>query len=173
MLWVNLIMDTFAALALASLPPNSIVMTDKPRRSTDSIISRPMMWFIIGFGVLFATFMITGFYYLLHMHGDHMIHQFLDKKEVAFYFSTFVFLQFWNMFNARAFMSGHSAFHNIGGSKVFFAVIAVIFVGHILIVQLGGAMFGCAPMGLREWAMVIGGTAPVMLIPEIYRIIKH
>ena len=176
MLWVNLIMDTFAALALASLPPNSIVMRVPPRRAHDSIITPAMSWFVGVIGVFFAAVMIGLFYLMLHHQlgeGGRLIHASIDPQEVSIYFSFFVFLQFWNLFNAKSFGSGHSAFHNLRGSKVFFLIIAVIFVGQILIVQWGGAMFGVAPMTLRQWLIVVGATMPVMLVGELWHAVAR
>lgn len=171
MLWVNLIMDTFAALALASLPPNSRVMRDRPRRDTDSIISRSMAMFILGTGVLFAVVMLAGLYYLLYAHNDgqsHIYSMALEPSEISVYFTTFVFVQFWNMFNARSFGSGHSAFHNMRDSKLFFITAAVIFFGQILIVECFGELFACQPMTPRQWLYIVLGTMPIMLVGEIY-----
>ncbi|MCQ2288681.1 MAG: calcium-translocating P-type ATPase, PMCA-type [Muribaculaceae bacterium] len=171
MLWVNLIMDTFAALALASLPPNSRVMRDRPRRDTDSIISKSMAMFILGTGILFALIMLGGLYYLLHLHNDgqsHIYSMVLEPGEVSVYFTTFVFLQFWNMFNARSFGSGHSAFHNVKDSKLFFTTAAVIFFGQIFIVECCGDLFACQPMTPKQWVAIVLGTMPVLLVGEIY-----
>lgn len=176
MLWVNLIMDTFAALALASLPPNSRVMRDRPRRDTDNIITRSMAMFILGTGVLFAILMLGGLYYLLHAHNDghaHIYSMSLEPGEVSMYFTTFVFMQFWNMFNARSFGSGHSAFHKPGKSKLFFATAAVIFFGQILIVEFCGDLFACQPMTLQQWVTIILGTMPILLIGEIYHKLRR
>ena len=173
MLWVNLIMDTFAALALASLPPNSRVMRDKPRREGDNIITRSMMWFILGTGVFFSIVMLAAFYFLLHLHATEGASiGIIEPQEISIYFTTFVFLQFWNLFNARSFGSGHSAFHNIGGSKLFFMTVLVILMGQLLIVQYAGDMFACVPMDLKYWLYTFFGTMPVMLAGEIYHAVK-
>ncbi len=172
MLWVNLIMDTFAALALASLPPSEDVMREKPRKSDASIITKSMGRFIFGVAIAFTLFMLTFFFYLIHFHtgegGATMLNARISPDEVSLYFSTFVFLQFWNLFNAKSFDSGHSAFRNIKGSKIFFTVVAIIFVGQILIVECGGKMFNVAPMSIEQWLTVIVITSPVMLIGEAY-----
>lgn len=176
MLWVNLIMDTFAALALASLPPNQIVMTDRPRRATDNIITRPMAMFIGGCGIAFSAVMIGAFYFLLHHHtgnGCNLANASIDPQEISIYFTTFVFLQFWNLFNAKSFGSGHSAFHNFKESKLFFGTIVVIFVGQILIVEYGGSMFACVPMTLKQWAIIIAATSPVMLLGELHHLLTR
>ena len=176
MLWVNLIMDTFAALALASLPPNSRVMHDRPRRDTDSIITPSMTAFIAGTGVLFSAIMLGAFYFMLYHHntsGDHIYNMMLDPQEKSMFFTTFVFLQFWNLFNARSFGSGHSAFHNIKDSKLFFATILVIIIGQFLIVQYGGTMFATVPMTPAQWAITLGGTSVVMIAGEVYHLFFH
>jgi len=173
MLWVNLIMDTFAALALASLPPNSIVMRQPPRRSGEHIITRSMAWFIVVVGCLFAAVMTWLYYAMLHSQDGPLLHASISPREVSVYFSTFVFLQFWNLFNAKSFGSGHSAFHNLDGSKVFFVIVAVILVGQVMIVQLGGRMFDVEPLPLADWVRIIALTCPVMLIGEGYHLVRR
>ena len=173
MLWVNLIMDTFAALALASLPPNSIVMRRPPRRAGEHIITPSMAWFIVLVGGVFAVTMTWLYYTLLHNQGGPMLHASFDRHEVSIYFSTFVFLQFWNLFNAKSFGSGHSAFHNAEDSRVFFAIVAVILVGQVLIVQFGGRMFDVSPLSLSEWLGIIGCTSIVMWLGELYHWVRR
>lgn len=172
MLWVNLIMDTFAALALASLPPNSIVMRVPPRRSGESIITGSMMKSILGAGLTFAAIMIAAFVLILRYHvagsGGSIISQQISPTELAMFFTTFVFLQFWNMFNAKSFASGHSAFHNIGGSKTFFSVALIILLGQVLIVQYCGPMFNVAPLHWHTWLGLAAITSPVLIIGEIW-----
>ena len=187
MLWVNLIMDTFAALALASLPPSEEVMAHKPRRRTDFIVSRRMMWFIGGIGIGFTLFLFGLMQYLKQCHIASLaefslsgyISTFFDfhyapSDEISLYdhtifFTVFVFLQFWNLFNAKSFASGHSAFWKLGESKVFFTTLLMIFVGQILIVEFGGQMFNVHEGGLRfaDWVAIVTGTAPVLLIGEL------
>ncbi|MGN1238926.1 MAG: cation-translocating P-type ATPase, partial [Muribaculaceae bacterium] len=116
MLWVNLIMDTFAALALASLPPSEEVMNDKPRNNKASIITPAMARFILGIGLFFAIIMTGLFVYMLiHNVGGNagLMTTKISMEERTIFFTTFVFMQFWNIFNARSFGSGHSAFHNM------------------------------------------------------------
>ena len=173
MLWVNLIMDTFAALALASLPPNSIVMRRPPRRSGEHIITRSMAWFIAMVGGAFAVAMTWLYYTMLHNQDGPMLHASIQPSEVSIYFSTFVFLQFWNLFNAKSFGSGHSAFHNVRGSRVFFAIAAVILVGQVMIVQLGGRMFDVEPLPLAQWVRIIGYTSVVMWAGELYHLVRR
>ena len=173
MLWVNLIMDTFAALALASLPPNSIVMRVPPRRNGDSIITPSMTWFIFFVGGLFAGILGYLYYWMLHNQEGPLIHASLTGHEVSIYFTTFVFLQFWNLFNAKSFGSGHSAFHNKRDSKVFFAIVAVILVGQVLIVQFGGKMFDVEPLTLTEWVVILVATSLVMWLGEAYHLSRR
>ena len=117
---------------------------------------------------------MTWLYYtLLHNQGGPMLHASFDCHEVSIYFSTFVFLQFWNLFNAKSFGSGHSAFHNAEDSRVFFAIVAVILVGQVLIVQFGGRMFDVSPLSLSEWLGIIGCTSIVMWLGELYHWVRR
>lgn len=168
-LWVNLIMDTFAALALASLPPTPEVMNKPPRHSNDFIITRPMTWNIIGVGVLFTALLTGILFYLRNCHGTTD----LSTEELTVFFSIFVFMQVWNLFNARAFMSGHSAFHDAANSRVFFLVIAAIFIGQFIIVYCGGEMFNVVPIPFTDMLKIIGGTSVIMLVPLAWDLIKH
>ncbi len=181
MLWVNLIMDTFAAMALASLPPSRKVMEEKPRRRSDFIINKAMWRSIIGVGCLFFLF-LTGLLYVLQHSGITSLTQLpsvelskvntgLSPIELSLFFSVFVFLQFWNMFNARAFESGRSAFHfkDCGG---FLLISAIILLGQILIVTIGGQFFSVVPLSVPDWLIIIIGTSPVLLIAEAYRLIR-
>ena len=178
MLWVNLIMDTFAALALASLPPNSVLMRRKPRDSRASIITRKMMRFILATGMVFAVLMIGLYYYFIReANGGPVFMRGVDPRispeEMGIFFSVFVFLQFWNMLNARSFETGKWAFNNIEDSKVFWAVMLVIFVGQIVLVQCFSPLFNCAPLDLRTWLLIIFGTSPVFLVGQIVMGIKN
>ena len=169
MLWVNLIMDTFAAGALASLPPNERVMKDKPRKSGkdgDFIISRPMAYNIFGVGCAFVAILIG---LLLHFHAQSG----LTAHDLSWFFSFFVMMQFWNMFNAKAFMEGRSAFANLKESKSFLFVAAVILVGQYLIVTFGGEMFNVIPLTWKDWGVIIGSTSLILWIGEIYRLIRY
>ncbi len=168
MLWVNLIMDTFAAGALASLPPNERVMKDKPRRSGkdgDFIITRPMTYRIFGVGCAFVVVLMALLFYFHAEDG-------LTPHDLSWFFSFFVMLQFWNMFNAKAFMEGCSAFANMGESKSFLFVAFLILVGQYLIVTFGGEMFSVIPLSLRDWVMIIGSSSIVLWIGEICRLIR-
>lgn len=178
MLWVNLIMDTFAALALASLPPNSILMKQKPRNSQASIITSRMMQFIMISGIAFAILMIGLYYYFVHeANGGPVfvrgINPNINPHEMGIFFSVFVYLQFWNMLNARTFGTGKWAFNNMEDSKVFWMVAAVIFVGQIVLVQYFSAFFNCSPLAFNDWLWVILGTSPVFILVQSYAMIKN
>ena len=166
-LWVNLIMDTFAALALASLPPSREVMKDKPRKQTDFIITKGMAKGIVGIGVAFFAVL---FAFLIHCNqsaGDLHIH------ELSLFFTTFVMLQFWNLFNAKAFGSNHSAFHAFTHDNGLLLVLLIILGGQWLIVTFGGKMFRTDPLSLQEWLVIIASTSLVLWIGEIWRMAKR
>lgn len=165
MLWVNLIMDTFAAGALASLPPNERVMKDKPRRSGkdgDFIITRPMAYNIFGVGLAFVIILMGVLYYFHAQTG-------LTPHDLSWFFSFFVMLQFWNMFNAKAFMEGRSAFSDLKESKSFLFVALLILIGQYLIVTFGGEMFNVVPLSLKDWGIIIGSSSLVLWVGEIAR----
>ncbi|MBO7597672.1 MAG: cation-translocating P-type ATPase, partial [Bacteroidales bacterium] len=178
MLWVNLIMDTFAAIALASLPPSASVMQEKPRRVTDFIINKPMMKNIFGLGGFFTVLLLGILIIMQHADitsmADFLSLQYgdyngLSDYELSLFFTIFVMLQFWNMFNAKAFMTGKSAFHNIKNSQGFLLIAAVIFIGQIFIVELGGAMFNVCHLALADWITIVLITMPVLIVGEIRR----
>ena len=160
MLWVNLIMDTFAAMALASLPPTERVMQDKPRPRQAFIISKPMQWSILVTGGIFTVFLLAVLW-ILEKGG-------MPLYDLSLFFTTFVMLQFWNMFNARAFQTGQSALR-LKGCKGFNFIATCIFIGQILIVTFGGQMFNVTPLSLRHWVMIICGTSIVLWIGELVR----
>lgn len=182
MLWVNLIMDTFAAMALASLPPNESVMRSKPRDRSAFIINRLMKWNIMSIGLL-LTFILLAFYYLFENYDVVSLSALTDsdfplKKqrglsayEISLFFTIFVMLQFWNMFNARAIATGHSAFHEISSCRGFVFIVALIFFGQILIVELGGAMFNVVPLSISDWLITVAGTSLVLWIGELARLV--
>ena len=181
MLWVNLIMDTFAAMALASLPPSERVMKDKPRCRNAFIINRPMRYDIIGMGGLFFV-LLLGLLYIFH-HADitcltDLLSLHLDPSssemtpyELSLFFTIFVFLQFWNMFNARAFESHGSAF-NLKGCSEFDFIALVILIGQILIVTFGGEMFNVTPLKVVDWVIIIVVTSLVLWVGELFRLFK-
>lgn len=177
MLWVNLIMDTFASMALASLPPSRSVMDVRPRDRRSFIITRPMWWFISATGVIFSA-IILGMVYVFE-HSDvnslaDMLHvslgsaRGLSAYELSLIFTTFVMLQFWNLFNARAYATHRSAFH-LARCGEFLSIAAAIFLGQIFIVSVGGDFFNVVPLKFEDWAIIILGTSLVLWIGEILR----
>ena len=163
MLWVNLIMDTFAAMALASLPPSSSVMKENPRPRNAFIINRQMVRRIVGVGCLFFVLLLSLLYYYEH--------QGWSRYEQSMFFTIFVMLQFWNMFNARAFMSTDSALR-LKDCRGFLFIAMLVFFGQILIVTIGGQMFNVTSLKLTDWILIIGGTSLVLWIGEGMRWMK-
>ena len=173
MLWVNLIMDTFAAMALASLPPSNSVMNDKPRKRSSFIIT-PAMWrFIISTGLIFFGILFAMVY--VFEHADiTALPQLLNlqlggESGLSLIFTTFVMLQFWNMFNARAYATHRSALHLANCGEFLFIAICIL-AGQILIVQLGGEFFSVTPLSLSDWLWIIGSTSLVLWIGEFLRL---
>ena len=182
MLWVNLIMDTFAAMALASLPPSEAVMKDQPRPRTAFIITRTMRMAIVGVGVLF-TAMLIGLLFIFQNYDIASLTALtnlaacrstvpaLSAYELSMFFTIFVMLQFWNMFNARAFETGRSAFH-FKGCQGFGLIALLILVGQIGIVTVGGKMFSVTPLSSIDWLLIIGGTSIVLWVGEAMRLVS-
>ncbi len=180
MLWVNLIMDTFAAMALASLPPSSSVMRDKPRDRRKFIIN-PAMWrFILGSGLIFFGILFAMVYVFEHADITSLPQLLtvslgapssLTPYELSLIFTTFVMLQFWNMFNARAFATGRSALH-LEHCGEFLFIAAMILVGQVLIVEFGGEFFTVTPLRLSDWLIIIGGTSLVLWVGEFMRLFR-
>lgn len=190
MLWVNLIMDTFAALALASLPPDERVMRDKPRHLNDNIVTRAMGKGIIGTGIAFVLLLFGLLQYFKHVDVTSIaqfdlrlffanffnftpVHEGLTRYELTLFFSIFVFLQFWNMFNAKAFGNVQSAFSRLNTCKGFLWVTLIILAGQILIVSLGGSLFSVTPLKPMDWVYIFAATSIVLWIGEIYRLIRR
>ena len=167
-LWINLIMDTFAALALASLPPSHEVMKDKPRKATDFIITRPM-----GYGILFCgiSFFIVMFAFLVYCERRGMGG--VNIHELTMFFTTFVMIQFWNLFNARALGSNHTAFRHFSHDNGMLLVVGIILLGQWLIVTFGGEMFRTEPLSWKEWGVIIASTSIVLWIGELWRALKR
>ena len=168
-LWVNLIMDTFAAMALASLPPSREVMKDKPRKSSDFIISKSMGRGILGCGIVFFAIMFV-FLIWCERHGAGSI---IDVHELTMFFTTFVMLQFWNLFNAKCLGSTHSAFHNLRHDGGLLLVLLLVFFGQWLIVTFGGRMFRTQPLSAEEWLIITAATSVVLIAGELWRAIKR
>jgi Ca2+-transporting ATPase len=165
MLWVNLIMDTFAALALASIPPSESVMREKPRRSTDFIINKSMRYNIIGIGSIFLILLLGMLYYYEHSAAG------IDVHNLTVFFTFFVMLQFWNLFNARVLGTSDSAFKGLSKSYGMELVLLFILVGQFLIVQFGGAVFRTEPLSITTWAVLIGSSSMVLWIGEAVRFV--
>ena len=189
MLWVNLIMDTFAALALASLPPDPHVMLEKPRPLSAHIITPGMGRVIITTGLIFVALLfgllqyfnyndITAFSQIEWQHLFDNYFRFddqgtLSQYELSLFFTIFVMLQFWNMFNAKAFATGTSAFASLRKSSGFIGVGLLIIVGQILIVTFGGEMFSVTPLSIDDWWQLILTTSVVLVVGEVIRLINR
>ena len=167
-LWVNLIMDTFAALALASLPPSHEVMKDKPRKASDFIINKS-----IGFGILFCGIVFFLVMFALLVYCERRGKGGVDVHELTMFFTTFVMIQFWNLFNAKALMSHHTAFCHFLKDKGMILVLVLVLVGQWIIVTFGGEMFRTTPLSLHEWLLIIGSTSVVLWAGELWRAFKR
>ena len=167
-LWVNLIMDTFAALALASLPPSHEVMKDKPRKASDFIINKS-----IGFGILFCGIVFFLVMFALLVYCERRGKGGVDVHELTMFFTTFVMIQFWNLFNAKALMSHHTAFRHFLKDKGMILVLVLVLVGQWVIVTFGGEMFRTTPLSLHEWLLIIGSTSVVLWAGELWRGFKR
>ena len=164
MLWVNLIMDTFAAGALASLPPNKEVMKDKPRKNEAFIVTPPMRNQILWIGLAFVAFLMGLLYYFTNAEGE------INRHDLACFFTIFVMLQFWNLFNAKAFATGKSAFNGLLHDTGFITVALLIIIGQFFIVTFGGDVFRTVPLSWQDWLLIIGSTSLVLWIGEIFRL---
>ena len=167
-LWVNLIMDTFAALALASLPPSHEVMKDKPRKASDFIINKS-----IGFGILFCGIVFFLVMFALLVYCERRGKGGVDVHELTMFFTTFVMIQFWNLFNAKALMSHHTAFRHFLKDKGMILVLVLVLVGQWIIVTFGGEMFRTTPLSLHEWLLIVGSTSVVLWVGELWRGFKR
>lgn len=179
MLWVNLILDTFAAMALASLPPSPQVMNAKPRDRSAFIITSHMKRRIISTGGLFFLLMMVLLYLFRHADVESLLQPWhldfsspghISPYELSLFFTLFVMLQFWNLFNARAFGTGRSAFH-IAHCDGFVFIALLILVGQYLIVTFGGTMFSVVPLKAADWGIVFAATSAVLWVGELRRLI--
>ena len=171
MLWVNLIMDTFAALALASEPPDWSVMEKPPREPQAFIVTPSMAKFIFTVGGIFLAMflvLVLGLKHLFPLDAETA----LGRHNLSIFFSVFVFLQFWNLFNARMLGQNRSAFSRLSESKFFLIILFVIGVGQIVLTQAGGEIFRTVPLSFQEWCLIVIGTSPVLWIGEIIRCFK-
>lgn len=166
MLYVNLIMDTLAAVAFATLPPSERVMNDRPRKSTDRIVDLHMGMWVLLCALLFVGVMTTM---LVLMNEDGV----LSVHNLTVFFTTFVMLQFWNMFNVKSFRSGGSAFAAMRSSATFSWIELTILVGLVLIVNFGGDMFSTMPLSLGVWAIIVAATSPVLIVAEAVRLLHR
>lgn len=167
-LWMNLIMDTFAALALASLPPSHEVMKEKPRKASDFIINKS-----VGFGILFCGIVFFLVMFALLVYCERRGKGGVDVHELTMFFTTFVMIQFWNLFNAKALMSHHTAFRHFLKDKGMILVLVLVLVGQWIIVTFGGEMFRTTPLSLHEWLLIIGSTSVVLWVGELWRGFKR
>ena len=163
-LWVNLIMDTFAAMALASLPPSRAVMGEAPRNTADFILSKAMFRGIVFTGAAFFVVLLAFLIYC-----ERILPGGMGTHELTLFFTTFVMLQFWNLFNAKCLGGHHSAFRRLWTDRGLLFVLLIILGGQWLIVQFGGRMFRTDGMSAREWLMVVGATSAVLWLGEAYR----
>lgn len=168
-LWINLIMDTFAAMALASLPPSAEVMKSKPRRQTDFILTHRIQWAIIVVGLLMFAPMLA---FLVWCEREMGANAGMDVHELTLFFTTFVMLQWWNLLNAKALGSDHSAFHQLLSDRTLLLVMLLVLVGQWGIVTFGGEMFRVTPLSFKEWGVIILVTSPVLWIGEVLRLLK-
>ena len=167
MLWVNLIMDTFAALALASIPPSESVMKEKPRKSTDFIITKSMRNYILGMGMAFLI-LLMGMLFWFNNEENGM-----TPQRLTIFFTFFVMLQFWNLFNARVFGTSDSAFKGISRSYGMELVVLAILGGQFIIVQFGGAVFRTEPLDFTTWMIIIASTSLVLWVGEGIRLVRR
>lgn len=182
MLWVNLIMDTFAAIALASLPPQPDVMKEKPRSINSSIVSRDMAKRILGIGGLFFVILLVILVFMQHSDVDSVTdilawrwdeYNGLNEYEKSLFFTIFVMLQFWNMFNAKSFMTDKSASEGLKQSNGFITIAAVIFLGQIFIVTFLGKVFNVVPLRLSDWVLITVLTSFIFIVGEVYRFFRR
>lgn len=167
MLWVNLIMDTFAAMALASISPSMDVMNERPRKTSDFIINKNMRYNIFCVGLCFLAALMGLMAYFNSTEAG------MDTHNLTIFFTVFVMLQFWNLFNASVFGTNHSIFKDAGHALGMLSVAVIILIGQIVIVTFGGKVFRTEALPLMEWIYIIGGTSIVLWIGEIWRGIKR
>ena len=180
MLWINLIMDTFAAMALASLPPSESVMKDRPRDRNAFILNNPMLREIIGVGGFFFLMLLGMLYIFQHAEVNQLtdlLHLQLGAKghvstyELTLLFTTFVMTHFFYLFNARAFETGRSALH-FKGCNGLLTIVAIILVGQIAMVELPGLQqfFNVEGLKLTDWIIIIIGSSFVLWVREIWHL---
>ena len=193
MLWINLIMDTFAAMALASLPPDHSVLKEKPRSRDAFIITKEMLARILGVGLFFVAVLFGFIQYFKHCGvetlADFSLRDYFSNyfnfshvggnftpKELSLLFTIFVFMQFWNIFNAKAYRTDESALKGLLRKELrrgFIFTLLIIFVGQILIVNFGGEMFNVVPLPFGDWMRIVLGTSVILWIGELARWIRR
>lgn len=167
MLWVNLIMDTFAAMALASIPPSADVMNEKPRKTDDFIITRPMRYNILGVAACFLVILMGLITYIKTLPETEV------PTALTAFFTVFVMLQFWNLFNASVFGTNHSVFKDARHAVGMVGVAGIILIGQFVIVEFGGKVFRTVPLTWEEWLYIIGATSLVLWAGEAWRLMKR
>ena len=167
MLWVNLIMDTFAAMALASIPPSADVMNEKPRKTSDFIITKPMRYNILGVATCFLAILMSLIVHIKSLPMNEV------PTALTSFFTIFVMLQFWNLFNASVFGTNHSVFKDARHAFGMISVAGIILIGQIIIVEFGGKVFRTVPLTWDEWLYIIASTSIVLWIGEIWRWIQR
>lgn len=181
MLWVNLIMDTFGAMALASLPPSQAVMKDKPRDRKAFILTKPMLKDILGVGGFFFILLVGFLYIFQHTEITQMTDLLhcelgeangLSAYEQTLLFSIFVWTHLWYMFNTRSFETGKS-FFRLRMSKEFFTIVAIIFIGQIAIVEVLYDFFNCTPLKWVDWVIIVTLSSLVLWFRELWNLIAH
>ena len=193
MLWINLIMDTFAAMALASLPPDKSVLNEKPRARDAFIITKDMGRRIFGAGLLFVAVLFGFIQYFMHYHVDslaefsirdyflsyfnfHHVGGRFTPKELSLLFTIFVFMQFWNIFNAKAYHTMDSAFKGLLNKDIrrgFGITVLIIAIGQVLIISFAGEMFNVVPLPLGDWVRIIIGTSLILWLGELERLVHR
>jgi Ca2+-transporting ATPase len=165
MIWINLIMDTFGALALSTSPPNPSVMDNPPRKPEEFIITKEMAGKIFRTGSFFIVVLLGVIFYLSRSG--------ITVHDLTIFFTIFVLFQFWNLFNAKTVGTNQSAFHEFWSNPNFIIIITVILVCQIFIVQLGGKFFRTEPLSFETWILLILGTSVVLIIGEIRRYLRR
>ena len=173
MLWVNLIMDTFAAMALASISPSMDVMNEKPRKRTDFIITPAMRNNIFGVGVAFLVILMGLLAYFKGLPDGLLPNGEMSVHYLTVFFTVFVMLQFWNLFNASVFGTTHSVFKDASHALGMLSVALIILVGQFIIVTFGGKVFRTEPLDWQTWLQIIACTSVVLWVGEVFRLVKR
>ncbi len=160
-LWINLVMDSLAAIALTSEPADERVLSEKPRDRRQFIIDKSLAKSIFGFGIfvwILCTFVLWG---MKHT-------EFLSKIDLTVFFASYMVINLWNMFNARVIGKNKSVFSGLKSNYKFTGILLFILAVTILLVQFGGEVFQTHPLSWKTWLTIILVTSPVMIVREIY-----